>query len=235
MNSSTTTDTLPLTGKNVLIGGLVSDFAVDIAMRMINDGATVILLDERPLLSDFMAKLSNEQKLRCLIIPFDFAYDSEVPYQKLKLRLQEQDIDQLHQVLVFNRHYAPQLGITEIIDFPAGLWQQVMQNNLNGPFLLVRVLLPLLMRSSNSSLVLSALDEKGLMRTDDLAKGVAGYAMNGLVKLLAQELAASHVTVCGMSFNRKKQRDDSLDDFSERLKTMLLSRSRRNHGQNLII
>ncbi|MEX0943333.1 MAG: YciK family oxidoreductase [Pseudomonadales bacterium] len=67
-------------------------------------------------------------------------------------------------------------------------WMQVMQVNFNAVFLLTRLLLPLLRKSEDASLVFTSSGVGATPRAYWGPYSVSKYAMEGLAKLLAQEL-----------------------------------------------
>lgn len=85
-------------------------------------------------------------------------------------------------------HNAGLLGVVApIIEQPADLWHDVMQVNVNASFMLTQVLLPLLLKAPNASLVFtsSSVGKKG--RADWGAYSVSKFATEGLMQILSEE------------------------------------------------
>ena len=88
------------------------------------------------------------------------------------------------------------LGVrAPILDYPEGVWEEVVQVNLNGQFFVTKALLPLLLESPSASIinVSSSVGRRG--------KGFWGayaaskFGLEGLTQVLADELASSNVRV----------------------------------------
>lgn len=86
-------------------------------------------------------------------------------------------------------HNASLLGVrTPIESYDPVTWQQVMQVNINTPFLLTQTLMPLLHRSENASIIFtsSGVGRKG--RAYWGAYSVSKFATEGLMQVLADEV-----------------------------------------------
>jgi NAD(P)-dependent dehydrogenase (short-subunit alcohol dehydrogenase family) len=76
-------------------------------------------------------------------------------------------------------------GLTPIQHYNINLWARIININLNAPFLLCQVCIPLLERAADPAIIFS---------TDDCTRaywgayGVAKYGQQGLMKILADEL-----------------------------------------------
>jgi NAD(P)-dependent dehydrogenase (short-subunit alcohol dehydrogenase family) len=89
-------------------------------------------------------------------------------------------------------HNASILGDrTSIESYKPKVWLETMQVNLNGPFMLTQVLLPLLKKSKHASIIFtsSGVGRKG--RAFWGAYGVSKFAIEGLMQTLADELSGT--------------------------------------------
>ena len=85
-------------------------------------------------------------------------------------------------------HNAAKLGVlSRIDDYDLDTWYQVMQVNVNAPFMLTRALLPLLRQSQDASVVFTSdtVGRKGKAYWG--AYGVSKFAIEGLMQILAEE------------------------------------------------
>ncbi|MCV5979519.1 SDR family NAD(P)-dependent oxidoreductase, partial [Escherichia coli] len=67
------------------------------------------------------------------------------------------------------------------------VWQQVMQVNVNGTFMLTQALLPLLLRSESGSLVFTSSSVGRQGRANWGAYAVSKFATEGMMQVLADE------------------------------------------------
>ncbi len=74
------------------------------------------------------------------------------------------------------------------------VWQQVMQVNVNGTFMLTQALLPLLLRSESGSLVFTSSSVGRQGRANWGAYAVSKFATEGMMQVLADEYQAA---TCG--------------------------------------
>ncbi|MBD3701343.1 YciK family oxidoreductase [Klebsiella pneumoniae] len=75
------------------------------------------------------------------------------------------------------------------------VWQQVMQVNVNGTFMLTQALLPLLLRSESGSLVFTSSSVGRQGRANWGAYAVSKFATEGMMQVLADEYQSRHLRV----------------------------------------
>lgn len=75
------------------------------------------------------------------------------------------------------------------------VWQQVMQVNVNGTFMLTQALLPLLLRSDAGSLVFTSSSVGRQGRANWGAYAVSKFATEGMMQVLADEYQSRHLRV----------------------------------------
>jgi NAD(P)-dependent dehydrogenase (short-subunit alcohol dehydrogenase family) len=85
-------------------------------------------------------------------------------------------------------HNAAQLRLlSRIDDYDPETWYQVMQVNLNAPFLLTQACLPLLRKAKDASVVFTGDHVGRQAKAYWGAYGVAKFGLEGLMRLLAEE------------------------------------------------
>jgi len=86
-------------------------------------------------------------------------------------------------------HNAAILGtITPLEHYDIMLWYQVLQVNLNAPFLLTKACLPLMKNAKDASILFTSADVGRKGRAYWGAYGVSKFGLEGLMEILADEL-----------------------------------------------
>lgn len=137
----------------LLITGAGSGIGAAVAAACAQHGATVILLDKvvRSLEQVYDA-IEAAGGPRAAIYPMNLEGAAEKDYLDLAATV-EKEFGRLDGVL----HNAALLGaLVPIAHFEAELWYRILQVNLNGPFLLTRACLPLLMNSADASVLFNS-------------------------------------------------------------------------------
>jgi NAD(P)-dependent dehydrogenase (short-subunit alcohol dehydrogenase family) len=180
---------MSLKNQVILITGAGGGLGTTAALALAKQGAHVILLDK------VIAKLETVYDAilaanapKPVIYPFDLAGANENEYQELANKIDD-EYGCLHGLL----HSAVEFSsFTPISQFSTKDWGHTLNVNLNAPFLLTRMLLPLLQKSQHASIVFTsdASARKGLAYSG--AYGVSKIAMEGLAKILAEELESAN-------------------------------------------
>ncbi|MEM7612807.1 MAG: YciK family oxidoreductase [Pseudomonadota bacterium] len=175
----------------IMITGASDGIGRALAVACATLGATVILLgrDEARLASVYDEIKANGDP-QPVIVSLDFLEAEGGAYLSLAERIKE-DFGRLDGLV----HCAGILGeMTEIAEYDAIIWQQVMHVNVTAAFALTKVCLPLL-RASKGALVFtsSGVGRKG--RAFWGAYSVSKFATEGLAQTLADELDGSGVRV----------------------------------------
>ncbi len=148
-------------------------------------GATVILIGKTiQKLEQVYDDIATAGHPQAAILPLDFATATPDDYDRAREMLSN-EFDRLDGLL----HNASILGQrTPIANYSPGIWQQVMQVNLNAPFMLTQAFLPLLQNSADASIIFtsSSVGRKG--RAYWGAYAVSKFATEGLMETLADEL-----------------------------------------------
>ncbi len=182
-----------LKDKIILITGAGDGIGRVAAITYANHGATVILLGRttsklESVYDAIVASGAPEPG----IAPMDLATATPDEIQKLAEVMEEQ-YGRLDGLL----HNAAILGERVPVEhYDINTWMKVMQVNLHAVFLLTRIFMPLLRQSSNASLLFSSSGVGATPRAYWGAYAVSKYALEGLAKLLMEELEnASSVRV----------------------------------------
>lgn len=148
-------------------------------------GATVILLGRTlEKLESLYDEIEAAGYPQPAIVPMNLESATEHEYMELTNTL-EQEFGRLDGLL----NNAGSLGVrTPIESYDPSIWNQVMQVNVNAPFMLTQALLPLLQESEDASIVFtsSGVGRKG--RAYWGAYSVSKFATEGMMEVLADEL-----------------------------------------------
>jgi NAD(P)-dependent dehydrogenase (short-subunit alcohol dehydrogenase family) len=174
----------------ILVTGAGDGIGRAAAIAFAGHGATVILLGRT------VAKLEHVYDTICAagrpepaIYPMDLAGAGVDDYEDLASTV-EREFGRLDGLL----HNAALLGtLTPLGLYNPKLWYQVLQVNLNAPFLLTRACEALLRKSPDGSLVFTSCTVGRKGRAYWGAYGVSKFAVEGLMQTWAQELDNSSV------------------------------------------
>lgn len=149
-------------------------------------GATVILLGRTlEKLEHVYDEIEAAGHPQPALVPLNLESAQEHDFIELTNTL-EQEFGKLDGIL----HNAGLLGVrTPIESYDPVIWQQVMQVNVNAPFMLTQTLMPLLERSDNASVVFTS---SGVGRKSKAywgAYAVSKFATEGLMQTLADEIS----------------------------------------------
>jgi NAD(P)-dependent dehydrogenase (short-subunit alcohol dehydrogenase family) len=176
---------MPLTHHVILITGAAGGLGRTAALTLAKKGAQIILLDKNiPGLEAVYDAIMAASGAEPVMYPFDLAGANENDYQELADRIDEkygalQGV--LHSAVEFSA-FTP-LAITGTQD-----WGHTLNVNLNAPFLLTRVLLPVLQKSQHASIVFTSDSSARTAPAYSGAYGVSKIALEGLAHVLAEEL-----------------------------------------------
>lgn len=179
---------MPLSKQVILITGAGGGLGGIAALSLAQQGAQVILLDKSiPKLEKVYDSIVAANAPEPIMYPFDLAGANEQEYAELAERV-EQKYGSLQGLLHSAVEFIP---FTPIAIYKTKDWGHSLNVNLNAPFLLTRVLLPLLEQSKQACIVFT-LDSHALKAPAySGAYGVAKIALQGLANILAEELEAA--------------------------------------------
>lgn len=148
-------------------------------------GATVILLGRTlEKLEQVYDEIEAAGHPQPALVPMNLESAQEHDFIELT-NIIEQEFGRLDGIL----HNASLLGVrTPIESYDPVIWQQVMQVNLNAPFMLTQILMPLLEKSDHASIVFTSSTVGREGRAYWGAYGVSKFATEGLMQTLADEL-----------------------------------------------
>lgn len=176
---------MPLTNHAILITGAGGGLGSTAALALAKQGAQIILLDKSiPKLEVVYDLIKAANVPEPIMYPFDLAGANEDEYQELADKIGEkygslQGV--LHSAVEFS-------GYTPIALQGTKEWGHTLNVNLNAPFLLSRVLLPVLQKSQTASIVFTSDSSARTAVAYSGAYGVSKIALEGLAKILAEEL-----------------------------------------------
>lgn len=176
---------MPLTNHVILITGAGGGLGSTAALALAKQGAQIILLDKSiPKLEAVYDAIKAANVPEPIMYPFDLAGANETEYQELADKIEEkygalQGV--LHSAVEF-------IGYTPLALQATKDWGHTLNVNLNAPFLLSRVLLPVLQKSQTASVVFTSDSSARSAAAYSGAYGVSKIALEGLAKILAEEL-----------------------------------------------
>jgi NAD(P)-dependent dehydrogenase (short-subunit alcohol dehydrogenase family) len=179
---------MPLTNQVILITGAGGGLGSTAALTLARNGARIILLDKHiAKLEAVYDAILAEHAPEPIMYPFDLAGANENEYQELADRIDEK-YGSLQGVL----HSAVEFSsFTPLAMFPTKDWGHTLNVNLNAPFLLNRVLLPLLQKSLHAAIVVTSDSSARTAQAYSNAYGVSKIALEGMATILAKELESS--------------------------------------------
>lgn len=173
-----------LQNRLILVTGASDGIGREAALTYSRYGASVILLGR------------NEEKLRAVAREIE-QESGKAPYWFLLdlLTCTPEECQQLAQKISIHTprldgvlHNAGLLGDVAPMDQQKlDVWQDVMQVNVNGTFMLTQALLPLLLRSDSGSLVFTSSSVGQQGRANWGAYAVSKFATEGMMQVLAEE------------------------------------------------
>lgn len=171
----------------ILITGAGGGLGSTAALTLAKQGAHIILLDNSiPKLEKVYDAIVAANAPEPIMYPFDLAGATETDYQELANR-----IDEKYGVLHGLLHSAVEFSsFTPIAQHSTKNWGHGLNVNLNAPFLLTRVLLPVLQKSQHASIVFTSDSAARLAPAYAGVYGVAKVALEAFADILAQELEA---------------------------------------------
>lgn len=173
----------------ILITGAGGGLGSTAARTLAKQGAHIILLDKSiPKLEKAYDSIVECGGVEPIIYPFDLAGASEAEYQEMAETIKNK-YDSLQGLL----HSAVELSAyTPIEQHGTMEWGHTLNVNLNAPFILSRVLLPLFQASEYASIVFTNDSMVTPPRAYSGAYGVSKIALHGFAKILAEELESTN-------------------------------------------
>lgn len=174
-----------LENRIILVTGAGDGIGRAAALTYAAHGATVILVGKT---TEKLEKVYDEIEAaggpKPAIVPLNLETATEHDYIDLT-NILDNEFGHIDGLL----HNASLLGVrTSIESYDPIIWQQVMQVNINAPFILTQTLMPLLHRSENASVIFtsSGVGRKG--RAYWGAYSVSKFATEGLMQVMADEV-----------------------------------------------
>lgn len=181
-----------LSDRIIVISGAGDGIGRCAALSCAQHGATVVLLGRT--LSKLEAvydEIERRGHAQPAIFPINFESAVQQDYEQLNEALQN-EFGRVDGLL----HNAGELGKrTPISHYPFAEWQKVMQVNINAPFMLSKIMLPLLMQSKDGRMVFTSSGVAQTGRAYWGAYAASKAAVINLMETLADELETSAIRV----------------------------------------
>lgn len=173
----------------ILVTGAAGGLGSTAALALAEQGATIILLDKKlPGLESVYDQIVDLGAPKPAIYGFDLIGANEQNYQELAQTIMDK-YGRLNGLL----HSAVDSGISgPVSSISTMAWAQSINLNLNAPFLLTRVLLPVLQQSEHASVVFTSDSNARTGKAYTGAYGISKIAIEGLAKILAEEFESSN-------------------------------------------
>jgi NAD(P)-dependent dehydrogenase (short-subunit alcohol dehydrogenase family) len=186
--STSASPAAPLAGRVIAITGATGGMGRAIALAAARDGAQLILMGRNVLkLQGLRAEIEQFAPGQALMAPIDLENAVANDYDNLAAAVLAK-YGRLDGLV----HCAALLGaLTPIDQYEVPMWCRVMHVNVTAAFALTQVLLPALRKSSDAAVIFtsSTVGRKG--RAYWGAYAVSKFAVEGLVQVLAAELAGN--------------------------------------------
>ena len=178
-----------LAGRTILITGAADGIGRALARACAQHGATLVMLDRNVRgLEQAYDEIVAAGHPEPALYPLDLQGATPDDYASLASTI-EQEFGRLHGLV----HNAAFLGaLIPLTHFDDELWYQVMQINLNAPYLLTRACLDLMTRSGDDASIVFTSDDAGRHgKAYWGAYGVAKAGLENLMQILSDELEAN--------------------------------------------
>lgn len=178
---------MSLSNQVILITGAGGGLGSTAALALAKQGAHIILLDKSiPKLEKVYDAIVEAGAPEPILYPFDLAGASEEQYRELADAIAQrygslQGL--LHSAVEFSAY-------TPILNQKTKDWGHTLNVNLNAAFLLSRVLLPIMQKSAQASIVFTSDSAARKAPAYAGAYGVSKIALEGFAKILADEFEA---------------------------------------------
>lgn len=170
----------------ILVTGAGSGIGRTAAITYAAHGATVILLGRTlEKLEHVYDEIEAAGYPQPALVPLNLESAQEHDYIELANTI-EQEFGRLDGIL----HNASLLGVrTPIESYDPVIWQQVMQVNVNAPFMMTQILMPLLERRDNTSIIFTSSSVGRKSKAYWGGYAVSKFATEGMMQTLADELS----------------------------------------------
>jgi NAD(P)-dependent dehydrogenase (short-subunit alcohol dehydrogenase family) len=173
-----------LAGRTILVTGAGDGIGRAASVAFATHGATVILLGRNTTKLEAVYDAIDEAGgTQAAIYPMNLEGATERDYYELAETL-DNEFGSLEGLL----HNAAQLRLlSRIDDYDVETWYQVMQVNLNAPFMLTQACLPLLRKANDASVVFTSDHVGRKAKAYWGAYSVSKFGIEGLMQVLAEE------------------------------------------------
>jgi len=178
---------MPLKDQVILITGAGGGLGGTAAVALARQGAHIVLLDNKiPKIEAVYDRIKAAGGAEPALYPFDLAGANENEYQELAVKIENQ-----YGALQGLLHSAVEFpGFTPMAIYNTKDWGHTLNVNLNGPFMLTRVLLPVMQKSDAAAIIFTSDSTVRDGTAYSGAYGVSKIAIEGFGHILSEELQA---------------------------------------------
>lgn len=173
-----------LEGKNILVTGAGDGIGRAVALTYAKLGATVLLLGKTTSkLEAVYDEIESSGGAQPALIPMNLESASYTDMQKLELLIEE-EMGVLHGIL----HNAAILGsLTPLANYDNDMFEQVMRINCQSNFMLTQILMPLLKKAKNASVIFTTSSVGHKPRALWGAYALSKMAVEGMCQIFTHE------------------------------------------------
>ncbi|BAF61570.1 YciK family oxidoreductase [Candidatus Vesicomyidisocius calyptogenae] len=185
----------------ILVTGANRGFGRAITLDLAKAGASVIMLGrDLSSLENTYDEVINFGYQKPILYPLDLEGATPKHYEQLQKDILN-NFEQLDGLI----HNASIIGtMMPIEQYDIKLWYSTMQININAPFMLTQVLIPVLNKSSDARVLFFSSSVGRVAKAYWGAYGVSKFAIEGISKTLSEELERTNIKVNSLDPGRMR-------------------------------
>jgi NAD(P)-dependent dehydrogenase (short-subunit alcohol dehydrogenase family) len=185
-----------LQGRSVLVTGAAGGLGAELALSCARKGAKLVLLDRKGSGLDSVSdQIESETNRQSVICEMDLAESGASGYQSL-ISVLETEASDLCAVAHCAVHFS---GLQPLEHCDPEDWLRGLQTNLNVPWLLSRLCIPILRRAGGGNLIFFQDDKQHQGAAYWGPYGVSKAGLDALISQFEQETAGSSIHVLGIN------------------------------------
>lgn len=183
-------------GKVVLITGATGPMGRLLVDAFLDAGARLSLCVRRMAHLPELERRLADRGAEAMIVPCDLRYEENV------VRLIHRVVHQFRRIDVIVNAAFVRGPEVDLVDYPIDPWRDVLATNLTGAYLLCREALPWMVRQGSGSIIHTTSSFTTTARPEAGAYLVGNHGIEGMTRLLAEELRDTGVRVNAVDIGR---------------------------------